>query len=145
MATINTAVVTALASSIQRKNAYRGNVQYIPIEITSDVADGTHSVNFTEVLPPNTELLAIQIEHSAIAGTTKTLDIGYTGDADAIIDGAALTSAGCIAYPETIAANVPTAGLGAPIAVGGKAIIGTLTGQLSSDTIYGYILIATDE
>jgi hypothetical protein len=141
MATINTVAVTALAASQVRKSEYRGNVQWIPVEISADVADGTHSVVFSDVLPANTELIGIQIEHSAIAGTTQTLDIGYTGDADAIIDGADLSTAGGIGYPGSAA----TAGLGAPVDVSGKQIIGELKGQLSSDTINGYLLIVTDE
>lgn len=140
MATINTDAVTALAVSQVRKSEYRGNLQWIPVEISADVADGTHSVVFSEVLPPNTELVAIDIEASAIAGTTKTLDIGFTGNADAIIDGADLTTASNVKYPSTA-----TAGLGAPVDVSGKQIIGELKGQLASDTINGYILIVTDE
>lgn len=142
MATLNSAAVTALASSIVRKSAYRGNVQVIPVEISTDASDGTHSVVFSEVLPPNTELIAIHLEHTAIAGTTKTLDIGYTGDSDAIIDGHDVTSAGEVIYPWNGAA---TAGTGAPIDVGGKQIIGELKGTMDSDTINGYILIVCDE
>ena len=139
MATINTSAVTAVAAGKVRPYAYLGAIKSIPVVITSDVADGTHSVVFSEVLPPNTYLVGIQLECSAIAGTTKTLDIGYTGDADAIIDGADLSSAATVTYPAAT-----TAGLGAPVSVGGKQIIGELKGQLSSDTIEGYILVVND-
>ena len=118
MATINTAVVTALAAGKVFPNDYLGTVKHIPVSITADVADGTHSVVFSEVLPPDTYLIGIQLEASAITGTTKTLDIGYTGDADAIIDGAALTSSATITYPEAT-----TAGLGAAVDVGGKQLL----------------------
>lgn len=127
----NSAVVTALATSIQRKNAYRGNVQSIPVEFTTDGVYSAEAMVFSEVLPPNTELIGIHLTTTAIA--SGELDIGYTGDADAIIDGADLTSAGNVNYQA------------APVAVGGLKIIGTLTGTMSSDTIGGYILIVTDE
>jgi len=140
MATLKSAVVTAIDSGLVRKSEYRGNVQCIPVEISTDAADGTHSVIFSDTLPSNTELIAVYLTHTAIAGTTKTLDIGYTGDADAIIDGANVTSAGTISYPSTAAA-----GGGGPIDVSGKKIIGELKGTMSSDTISGYILIVTDE
>jgi hypothetical protein len=140
MATLKSAVVTAIDSGLVRKSEYRGNVQCIPVEISTDAADGTHSVIFSDTLPSNTELIAVYLTHTAIAGTTKTLDIGYTGDADAIIDGANVASAGTISYPSTAAA-----GGGGPIDVSGKKIIGELKGTMSSDTISGYILIVTDE
>jgi hypothetical protein len=143
MATLKTAAVTAIDSGLVRKSEYRGNVQCIPVEISTDAADGTHSIIFSDVLPNNAELIAINLEHTAIGGTTNTLDIGYTGDADAIIDGADVSSAGVVAYPAE--AGTTTAGAGGPIAVGGKKIIGELKGTMSSDTINGYILIVTDE
>jgi len=142
MATLTNPIVTTLASQPQvRKSEYRGNVQWIPVEISEDAADGTHPVVFTDVLPPNTELIAINLEHTAIGGTGSTLDIGITANADAIIDGEDVSSAGSVVYPGIAA----TAGAGAPVAVGGKQIIGELKGTMSTDTIYGYILIVTDE
>lgn len=143
MATLNTAAVTALASSQLRKSEYRGNVQWIPVEINTDAADGTHAVVFSDVMPPNTELVAIRLEHTAIGGTTNTLDIGYTGNADAIIDGADVSAAGVVDYPGE--AGTTTAAAGAPVDVSGKQIIGELKGTMSTDTINGYILIVTDE
>jgi hypothetical protein len=140
MATLKSAAVTAIDSGLVRKSEYRGNVQCIPVEISTNAADGTHSVIFSDTLPSNTELIAVYLTHTAIAGTTKTLDIGYTGNADAIIDGANVASAGTISYPSTAAA-----GGSGPIDVSGKKIIGELKGTMSSDTINGYILIVTDE
>jgi len=127
----NTAIVTALATSIQRKSAYRGNVQSVPVEFTTDGTYSATELVFSAVLPPNSELIGIHLTNTAI--TSGVLDIGYTGDSDAIIDGAVLTSAGNVDYQ------------GAPVAVGGKAIVGALTGTMSSDSIGGYILIVTDE
>jgi len=142
MATDNSAIVDALATSIQRKNAYRGNVQYIPVECTLTATQGTLTVTLSETLPPNTELLAVDLECTAIPGTTQTIDIGYngTGNYDAILDGVDVSSAANVKYP-----NSATAGLGAPIAVGGKTLLATIIGAPSSDTLNGYILIATDE
>lgn len=136
----NTDVVTALATGFQEKTAYRGNVQHIPVEFSTDGTYSAETLTFSETLPPDAELIAINLETTAIA--SGELDIGYTGDPDAIIDGADLTSAGAVLYPWNGAA---TAGAGAPVAVGGKAIVGTLTGTMSSDTINGYILIVTNE
>ena len=129
----NTDIVTALATGLQRKNQYRGNVQSIPVEFSTDGTYSATELVFSEKLPPNCELIGIHLTNTAIA--SGELDIGYTGDADAIIDGADLTSAGTVNYQ------------GAPVAVGSKVIVGTLTGTFSSgsDSIAGYILIVTDE
>lgn len=140
MATYNTDVVDALAVSQVRKSEYRGNVQWIPVEFSDDGTYSADTIVFSDVLPANTELLAIRLETTAIA--SGELDIGYTSDPDAIIDGATPTSAGVITYPWNGAATVT---LGAPVDVSGKQIIGTLTGTMSDDSINGYILIVTDE
>ena len=141
MAALKTAAVTAYESGILRKSAYRGNVQCIPVELDTDADDGSHTITFSEVLPPNTELIAINLETTAISDTGETMSIGYTGDSDAIINAESIVAAGSVVYPGIAA----TAGAGAPVDVGGKAIIGELEGTMSSDTIYGYILIVTDE
>jgi len=146
MAALQTAAIIAIEAgnpAIVDRVAYRGIVQHIPVEISTDAADGTHSVQFTQTLPEKCELLAIRLEHTAIGGTTNTLDIGYTGNADAIIDGADVSSAGVIDYPAE--AGTTTAGAGGPIDVGGLKIIGELIGAMSTDTINGYILIVTNE
>jgi len=134
----NSSVVTALASGIQRKSAYRGNVQYIPVEVTVPASASAEALTLSETMPPNTELIAVNLECSALS-TNGELDIGYTGNADAILDGITATSAANAAYP-----GAGTAGLGAPVAVGGKKIIGTVTGA-DAGTLNGYILIVTDE
>lgn len=135
-----TDVVTAIDAAnpaIADPFAYCGTVRWIPVEFSTDGTYSAETIYFSDTLPPNTELIAIHLETTAIA--SGELDIGYTGDPDAIIDGATPTSAGEIVYPW---AGAATAGAGAPIAVGGKKIIGTLTGTMSSDSINGYILIA---
>ena len=127
----NTNIVTALGTGIQSKSAYRGNTQAIPVEFT---ADGTYSATelvFSKELPQNAKVIGIHLTTTAIA--SGALDIGFTGDTDGIIDGAVLTSAGNVNFQ------------GAGVDVGGKAIVGALTGTMSSDSIGGYILIVTDE
>jgi len=134
----NSAIVTALATSIQRKSAYRGNVQTIPVEVTVPASASAEALTLSEVLPPNTELIGISLECSALS-TNGKFSIGYTGDADAILNDVTATSAANGIYP-----GAGTAGLGAPVAVGGKAIIGTVTGT-DAGTLNGYILVVTDE
>ena len=139
MATLYTDIVTSLNSTeVVRKSEYRGNVQVIPVNYDTDGTPSADTLVFSLTLPQNSYVVGIELQHTAIA--SGELDIGYTGDPDAIIDGADLTSAGVVSYPASGAA-----GGGAPVAVGEKQIIGTLTGTLSSDSISGYILIATDE
>jgi hypothetical protein len=121
MATDNSTVVDNLATSIQRKSAYRGNVQWIPVECTLTATQGTLTVTLSDTLPPNSELVAVDLECTAIPGTTQTIDIGYVGDIDAVLDGVDVSSAANVKYP-----NSATAGLGAPIAVGGKTLIATI-------------------
>ena len=134
----NSSIVTALASSIQRKSAYRGNVQWIPVEVTVPASAAAEALTLSEILPPNTELLGISLECSALS-TNGKFSIGYTGDADAILNDVTATSAANGIYP-----GAGTVTLGAPVAVGGKAIIGTVTGT-DAGTLNGYILVATDE
>ena len=38
MANVNTAIVTSLATSIQQKSNYRGNIQHIPIFVDASTA-----------------------------------------------------------------------------------------------------------
>ena len=138
----NSTQVTALATSIQRKSAYRGNVQVIPVTLVPD-EDAAHVVS--EVLPPNTYVVGVQLGVSALANSA-TMNIGYVGTScdDLIIDGADVSSAALVTFP---AASMGTnAGDGSPVAVGGKTLtITTAGGTYSSETIGGYILIATDE
>lgn len=140
MATDNSAVVDALATSQVRKSEYRGNVQWIPVECALTATQGTLTVTLSDVLPPNTELIGANLECTAIPGTTKTLDLGYVGSIAAVIDGADVSSDANVSYPATA-----TAGLGAPIDVSGKQLIATIIGAPSADTVNGYILIVTDE
>ena len=138
----NSTQVTALATSIQRKSAYRGNVQVIPVTLVP-ASDTAHIVS--GVLPPNTYVVGVQLGVSALGGSAA-LDIGYsdTSCGDLIIDGVSVVSAAMVTFPA--ASNGTNAGDGSPVAVGGKTLtITTAGGTYSSETIGGYILIATDE
>jgi len=126
----NSAVVTSLAAGKVFPKDYLGNVEHIPLVFTTDGVYSAEAMVFSEVLPPDTNLIGIHLTTTAIAN--GELDIGYTGDADAIIDGADLTSAGNVNYQA------------APVEVGGKKIIGTLTGTMSTDSIAGYILVVSN-
>ena len=138
----NSTQVTALATSIQRKSAYRGNVQVIPVTLVPD-EDAAHVVS--EVLPPNTYVVGVQLGVSALANSA-TMNIGYVGTScgDLIIDGADVSSAALVTFPA--AANGTNAGDGSPVAVGGKTLtVTTAGGTYSSETIGGFITIVTDE
>lgn len=129
MPTINNAIVTTLASEIQvRKSEYRGNPQWIPIDLTGLTIGDT--VVFSEILPANTKAVALAIRPLS-TNTGGTLDVGYTGDADAIrvdVDVAAETL--------IILDNTD---------VSGKQLIGTVETAVPASGFAGYILIVTDE
>ena len=130
----NTDIVTAINAAnpaIVGTEDYLGQTSYIPVSFTADAVYAAEAMTFSKTLPPKTKLIGIHLTTTAIA--SGELDIGYTDLANAIIDGAALTSAGDVNYQ------------GVAVDVGGKAIIGTLTGTMSTDSIYGYILVATGE
>lgn len=127
----NSAIVTAIAAGLVRPNEYLGNVQYIPVVLTADAVYSAEALTLSAVLPANTKLIGIHLTTTAIVD--GELDIGVVGDADSIIDGAVLTSAGDVNYQ------------GVAIDVSSTKIVGTLTGTMSSDSIAGYILVANDE
>lgn len=129
-----TDVITAIDAgnpAIVDRVEYRGNVQVIPFEFSTDAVYSAEALEISKKLPSDAKVIGIDLTCTAIVD--GELDIGYTGDADAIIDGQALTSATTFRY------------VGAPVDVGGKALIGTLTGTMSSDSITGYILTVTNE
>ena len=137
----NSAVVTAIDAGnppVVNKNAYRGNVQHIPVEVVVPALAAAEALTLSKLLPDPCELVGISLECSALS-TNGKFSIGYTGDADAILNDVTATSAANGIYP-----GAGTAGLGAPVNVSGKAIIGTVTGT-DAGTLKGYILIVTDE
>jgi len=131
MATQKNAVVTTIdAGTILRPNEYLGVVRSIPVELTGDFAD-TDTLEFSKTLAQNTKLIAIHLTNTDM-GTSVSVDIGYTGDPDAIIDGADVSSAGTVDYQ------------GVAVDVSNKAIVGTVKGNWDSGSLTGYILVVTD-
>ena len=131
----NSTQVTALASSIQRKSVYRGNVQAIPVTLVP-ASDTAHVIS--ETLPPNTYVIGAALACSGLAGSA-TLTIGTNSDADAILASTSVSSAALVSYPAA-------ASVSGPVSVGEKYLtITTAGGTYSSETIVGYILIVTDE
>jgi hypothetical protein len=129
-----TDVITAIDAAnppIVNRVEYRGNVQHIPFEFSTDGVYSAEAIEISKKLPSDAYVIGIDLTCTAIA--SGELDIGFTGNADGIIDGQALTSAVTFRYVD------------APVSVGGKALIGTLTGTMSTDSINGYILVVTNE
>ncbi len=131
MATQTNAIVTTRLTTISRPSEYLGNVKAIPVSFSGDFADGDTLV-FSEVMPQNSKVISIDIANSDL-GTGVTIDVGYTGTADGIIDGADVSSAGIVRY------------VGVPKDVSEKQIIGTVKGAWDSGTLYGCILVVTDQ
>lgn len=131
MATQTNAIVTTRLTTISRPHEYMGNVKAIPVSFDGDFASAD-SLVFSEVMPANTDLIAIHLTNSAMGGTAS-IDIGVTGDADSIIDGATVVSAGTVDYQ------------GAAVDVSGKQIVGTVVTNWADGTLAGYILVVTDQ
>lgn len=132
MATQNNAVVTTiLAGTVVRPNEYLGTVKAIPVSFSGDFADGD-VLTFSDTLSQNTKVIQIDISNTDM-GTGVSIDIGYTGDEDAIIDGADVSSAGIVRY------------VGTPVDVGNKAIVGTVKGNWDNGTLKGCILVVQDQ
>lgn len=144
MANYNTDAVTAIQAgnpAIVDKVDYRANPQIIPVEFSTDGTYSADTLTFSETLPPDTYVIGITLQSTAIA--SGVLDIGTSDDTDSILDGVDLTSAALTTYP---AASTGTNGAdGGPVAVGGKKIVGAITGTMSTDTINGYITIITNQ
>ena len=129
MATITNAVVTLLETqTLVRKSEYRGNLQWIPIDLTGLTIGDT--VIFTDILPDNTKAVSLAIRPLS-TNTGGTLDIGYTGDADAIrvdVDVAAETV--------IILDNTDVSGL---------QLIGTVETAVPASGFAGYLTYVCDE
>lgn len=129
MATIKNAIVTTLANStVVRKSQYRGNPQWIPVDLTGLTIGDT--VVFTEVLPSNTKAVELAIRPLS-TNTGGTLDVGYTGDADAIRATVDVASETVIILDNTD--------------VSGKQLIGTVGTAVPASGFAGFILVVTDE
>lgn len=128
---INSSIVTSLASGIQRKSAYRGNAQIIPVDVAVTAGADATEIILSDVLPENSFVYDVKLAVSAL-GTDGELDIGVTGNTDAIIDGKAVVSATDFGYH------------GVPVETSGLQIIGAVSGT-DAGTIKGFIGIITDE
>ena len=127
-----TDVVTAIDAgnpAIVDRVEYRGNVQHIPFEYTT--AAETAALEISKVLPSDCKVIGIRINMPGVTGT-GTIQICYTGDNDAIIASTSIATAGVLEY------------IGAPVDVGGKALIGSVTSD-AVDVLSGYILTVTNE
>ena len=141
MANVNSAIVTALASGIQRKNDYRGNVQVIPIFVDASEAlvNNGDTITLTEVLPPNTTALAIALNHDGSNGLAASTTLTPKSGTTSLVTTAIATSTDT--NSQLLVHSLKNTD------VGGTAIIATVGGADWSDTVdlYGFILVATDE
>lgn len=129
MATIKNAIVTTLETEIQvRKSEYRGNPQWIPIDLTGLTIGDT--VVFSDILPANTKAVELAIRPLS-TNTGGTLDVGIVGDADSIRVGVDVAAETVIVLDNTD--------------VSGKQLIGTVKVAVPASGFAGFILIVTDE
>lgn len=133
MATIKSKAVEAIEAGLVDKYQYRGNVQCIPVDRTIPAGGLAQNgvVELSAVLPPNTYVVGFTLYQNALG---NTLDFGYTGDTDGLIDGADTSSASTITM------------VTAPAAVGGKKLVLVAAGAWTEEKIIvGNILIVTGE
>jgi hypothetical protein len=129
MATINNAIVTTLGTEVQvRKSEYRGNPQWVPVDLTGLTIGDT--VVFTDILPANTKAVSLLIRPLS-TNTGGTLDIGFTGDADGIRVDADVSAEVVLSLDN--------------VDVSGKQIIGTVETAVPTSGFAGSLLIVTDE
>ena len=131
----NTDIVTAINAAnpaIVGTEDYLGQISYIPVSFTADGVYSAEAVTFSKTLPPKTKLIGIHL-NTPTDILNGVLNMGYTGDNNAIIAALSIATAGNFNYQ------------GVAVDVGGKSIIGTITGTMTSDALYGYILVATGE
>jgi len=130
----NSTQVTALATSIQRKSAYRGNAQVIPVTIASAVA-GTYYISGK--LPPICNVVAAAFT-VADQGTAFTVTVGDEDTATSIASLGSGNDAALLTFP----ASTSTAGV---VDVGGKTLQIVVAGSNIPSTIGGHVVIVTDE
>jgi hypothetical protein len=127
-----TTAITAIDAAnppIVNKVEYRGNVQHIPFVYT--VAVETATIEVSKKLPSDSKVIGVRLN---ITGdiAVGTLALGYVGATGAIKAVTSVATAGVYEF------------VGAPVDVGGKAIIGTIVSD-TVDQIDGYILVVTNE
>jgi hypothetical protein len=129
MPTINNAIVDTLRSQpVVRKSEYRGNTQWIPVDLTGLTENDI--LVFTEVLPPNTKAVELTIRPLSI-NAGGLMSIGYTGDVTGIREEIDVSSETSILLNNTD--------------VSSKQILGEVTSAVPASGFSGYILVVTDE
>jgi hypothetical protein len=127
------AVAAVEASPVVRKNAYRGNVQVIPVDFTVPTGNiaQNKTVALSKTLPAGAKVVWVHLRQNTIG---NTLNLGVTGAATALVSAADTSADSTITY------------LGAPLDAGGKEIYATAGNTwTAAKTIKGFILITTDE
>lgn len=134
MAAPNSNEYNDLVTGLVTKSNYRGNIQAIPVSIDT-ATNGTH--NISQTLPQEARVISANLFVGDF-GTAFTVDVGYSGTADAIGAQASGDAAGQILFP--VAGS--TAG---SVDVGGKQLQIVIAGADNTEQIHGHILIATNE
>jgi hypothetical protein len=132
MATFTNSIVTTRLTTISRPNEYLGNVKAIPVSFAGTGFGAGDTLVFSEVMPQNCKVIAVHLTNAAMGGTAS-LDIGYTGTPNAILNDATVVSAGTVNYQ------------GVPVDVSEKQIIGTVNTNWDDGALTGYILVVTDQ
>ena len=149
---MNSSEVTAVDAGIVTKSNYRGNVQAIPftLVITGEV-NTSHVIS--KVLPQEARVISATVAYPDL-GTAATVDLGYAGSTNVIIDGASDNDSGLLTFPsDGTASAISTLG---SIDVGGKTLLLTIAGADGAAdgsgsagtidaTIVGHVLISTNE
>ena len=135
----NSTEVTNLNDGLVTKSNYRGNVQAIPVSLTSGTGAGTDTISGK--LPQEARLIAASLFFTDpnSGGTNSTILVGHADDTDAVGTSGAVSAAGSIVFPTTGSAA-------GSVDLGEKTLIVTRDSNVDQAiTISGYILIATNE
>tara|TARA_X000001382_G_scaffold22695_1_gene13804 strand:+ start:14746 stop:15138 length:393 start_codon:yes stop_codon:yes gene_type:complete len=124
--------VTALASGLQTKPKYRGNVQAIPVTI----ANADNAVyDVSDVLPEGTRVIAVNLDFHDL---DAAVSVGTTSGAATICASQSISAATRVQFPQlAIAAG------SVEVPVGDKITV--TVGNGTAGNVSGYILIVTSE
>ena len=142
MAEIKNAIVASIDTSIQNKNAYRGNVQYISIfvDASEKLVNSGDVLVLTAPLPANCRAVELALNHAGTNGVGASTTLAITAG------GTILTPTATIPTSADTDSTLITYSL-KNSDVSGLTIIGTVGGADWSDTVdmHGHIKIVTDE
>ena len=133
MAEIKSDIKTTLdVGDAVRPNEYLGNVQHIDLAFSTSSNATADTLVFSNTLPQNARVVAVRIDATAVDNTDVKLEVGVTGDSDALI---AATDVGTVLE---FIGNVSASEL---------AIIGAFSGvnNPADGAVTGYALIVTDQ